>query len=155
MEHHEEREDIYSGRHISWPWVLVGILITLGMQTLLGSLLAAFGVTVPSFALVALVSTVGFVLGGVVLGLMSPGYTAWEAGFASVVAAAGAVFLASRLLTFAQGLIVLLPLAICWGLLWGLAGGWVGEQIQWSWVSHHPRAKRSPGSTQPPAGNPG
>jgi len=143
MQHLQEREDIYSGRHISWPWMLVGILITLGVQTLLGSLLAAFGISIASFAVVLGVSTVGFALGGVVIGVMSPSYTAWEAAFASVVAAAGIVFLGSRLLAFAQGLIVLLPLAVCWGLLCGLVGGWLGEQIQWSWESHHPKTSPS------------
>jgi hypothetical protein len=126
----DDREDIYSGRRIAWQWVLVGVLITLGMQSLLGATMAAVGVDVTDWTVVFVVSTVGFALGGIVIGLMSPGYTAWEAGFASVAAAGGLVFLASRLLAFASGLVAILPLAVVWGLLCGLAGGWIGERIQ-------------------------
>lgn len=125
----DERQDIHSGRRLEWRWVGVGTLIVLGMQTLLGALLAALGADAASWPFVVLEVTVAFALGGVVVGLLSPGYTAWEAGFASVIAAAGLVFLASRLLG-SEGLLRVLPVAVCWGLLCGLAGGWVGERLQ-------------------------
>lgn len=123
-------QDIYSGQKMEWRWVLVGTLIMLGMQSLLAALLAAFGAEAGGWASVGVTTTLAFVLGGVVIGVMSPGYTAWEAGFASVLAAGGMVFVASRLLAFGGGLVVILPLAVLWGLLFGLAGGWVGEKMQ-------------------------
>lgn len=125
-----EREDIYSGQGIAWRWVLVGTLIVLGVQTLLGALLAALGVQISTLGPYVLTTTVAFVAGGMVIGALSPGYTAWEAGFASVLASAGSLFLTIRLIDFTEGLIVLTPIAVGWGLLCGLAGGWIGERIQ-------------------------
>lgn len=125
-----EREDIYSGHRIEWRWVFVGTLIVLGTQTLLGAVLAAFGVQAYSLGLYTLTTTVAFVVGGAVIGAASPGYTAWEAGFASVLAAAGSLFLTMRLVPSTEGLQVLTPIAVGWGLLCGLAGGWIGERIQ-------------------------
>jgi len=125
-----EQQDIYSGRSIEWRWVLVGTLIMLGMQNLLAALLVAFGAEVGGWAVVGVATTLAFFLGGIVIGLMSPGYTAWEAGFSSVLAAGGMVLVASRLLAFGGGLVVILPVAVLWGLLFGLGGGWVGERLQ-------------------------
>jgi len=126
----DEREDIYSGHHFVWRWVLVGTLIVLGAQSLLTALLAALGVDVASVGVFLVTTTIAFLLGGAVIGWLSPGYTAWEAGFASVLAAAGSLFLAMRLLNYGSGLLVVTPIAIGWGLLCGLAGGWLGERIQ-------------------------
>ena len=124
-----ERQDIYSAGGIGWRWVLVGVLIVLGTQTLVAAVFAAFGREVDSLTGAFLVATVGFLTGGAVIGMLSPGYTAWEAGFASVLAALGSVFLAARLLD-AGGLVALVPIAVGWGLLCGLAGGWLGEHLQ-------------------------
>ncbi len=126
----DERQDLYSGRSIEWRWVLVGTLIVLGMESFLGALGASLGMEITSVGVFVVVTTVAFALGGVVIGVMSPGYTAWEAGYASLIAALGIVFLAIRLLDFAGGLTALLPVALLWGLLCGLAGGWIGERFQ-------------------------
>jgi hypothetical protein len=126
----DERQDIYSGHRFVWRWVLVGTLIVLGTQALLTAFIAAFGVQVVSIGVFALTTTIAFLLGGAVIGWMSPGYTAWEAGFASVLAAAGSLFLGIRLLDFGDGLVVVTPIAVGWGLLCGLAGGWLGERLQ-------------------------
>jgi hypothetical protein len=126
----EEREDIYSGRRMEWRWVMVGTLIMLGMQSLAAALLVAFGADPGGWAVAGIATSLAFFVGGIVIGIMSPGYTAWEAGFASVLAAGGMVLVASRLLAFGRGLVAIVPLAILWGLLLGLAGGWVGERIQ-------------------------
>ena len=125
-----ERQDIYSGQGIGWRWVGVGVLIVLGTQSLIGAVLAAIGLDVASLATLVVLISLGFFTGGAVVGLLSPGYTAWEAGFASVIAALGTVFLAARLLEFGQGLVALVPIAVGWGLLCGLAGGFVGERLQ-------------------------
>jgi hypothetical protein len=126
----EERQDIYSGRPLAWRWVGVGVLVVLGTATLAGAVLAALGVDAGSLAALIPIISVAFFVGGAVVGLLSPGYTAWEAGIASVVAATGALFLATRLLLGGYGLLVLSPLVIGWGLLCGLAGGWLGERLQ-------------------------
>jgi len=126
----QERQDIYSGQALAWRWVGVGILVVLGTATLSAALLAALGVGVDSLPVLFVVTSLAFGVGGAVVGLLSPGYTAWEAGIASVVAAGGALFLATRLMPGGHGLVVLFPLAIGWGLLCGLAGGWLGERIQ-------------------------
>ena len=126
----EERQDLYSGRRIEWRWVLAGALIVLGMQSFLGALCASLGAQVTSLGVFLGVTTIAFALGGVIVGMMSPGYTAWEAGYASLLSAIGIVFLAVRLLDFAGGLMGLLPIATLWGLLCGLAGGWLGERFQ-------------------------
>jgi hypothetical protein len=131
-----ERQDIYSGQGIGWRWVGVGVLIVLGTQSLIGAVLAAFGFEVATLGAFVVVTSLGFFTGGAVVGLLSPGYTAWEAGFASVIAAVGTVFLAARLLEFGAGLVAIVPIAVGWGLLCGLAGGFLGERLQ---ASNHDR----------------
>jgi len=126
----EERQDIYSGRPLAWRWVGVGVLVVLGTASLTAAILAALRVDLGSLPVLVLVTSLAFAVGGVVVGLLSPGYTAWEAGIASVVAASAALFLATRLLIGGYGLLVLLPLVVGWGLLCGLAGGWLGERLQ-------------------------
>lgn len=110
--------------------MLVGALIVLGLETLIGSTLAAFGQDVSSLGIFLFATTVAFLVGGGVIGWMSPGYTPWEAGFASVLAALGTVGLAVRLLHFGDGFYVTVPVALVVGLLCGLAGGKIGERIQ-------------------------
>jgi hypothetical protein len=134
-----ERQDIFTGRRMEWRWVGVGVFVDLGMATLLAAVVAALGGNVTSPGVIVGVTTLAFGLGGVVVGLLSPGYTAWEAGIASLVAAAIAILLAARILDFAQGIIVLLPVAALWGLLCGLAGGRLGEGLQ---SSRQAREKR-------------
>ena len=80
--------------------------------------------------LLLLLTTIAFGVGGAVVGLLSPGYTAWEGGIASLLAAVVAILLASRLLESAEGIVVVLPVAGLWGMLCGLAGGYVGELLQ-------------------------
>ena len=126
----EERQDIYSGRAIEWRWVFVGALIVLGLQTLIGATLAALDVAVASVGVLLFATTVSFLVGGGVIGWMSPGFTAWEAAFASVLAAAGTVFLAARLLNLGEGFLLTVPIGLGWGLLCGLIGGRIGERIQ-------------------------
>lgn len=126
----EPRQDIYSGGRIEWRWVLVGALIVLGLETLIGSTLAALGQEVASLGVFLFATTVAFLVGGGVIGWMSPGYTPWEAGFAGVIAALGTVGLAVRLLHYGDGFYVALPIALAVGLLCGLAGGRIGERIQ-------------------------
>lgn len=125
-----ERQDIFTGRQMEWRWVGVGVFVDLGMATLLAAVVAALGSEVTSPAIIVGLTTLSFGLGGVIVGLLSPGYTAWEAGIASLVAAGVAVLLAARILDFAEGIVVLLPVAGLWGLLCGLAGGRLGEHLQ-------------------------
>jgi hypothetical protein len=125
-----ESQDIYSGRRIAWRWVWVGVLVVLGMATLLGATLAALGVSTTSFGVFLLVSLIAFLLGGAVIGWLSPGQTPWEAGVASLIAAAWMGFLAMRLLHFGSGFAVTLPVGLALGLGFGLLGGWIGEHIQ-------------------------
>jgi hypothetical protein len=136
-----ERQDIFTGRHMEWRWVGIGIFVDLGMATLLAAVMAALGRDVTSLGVIVGVTTLSFGLGGAVVGLLSPGYTAWEAGIASLAAAGVALLLAARILHFAEGIVVLLPVAALWGLLCGLAGGRLGEHLQSS-----RRASRTPGS---------
>jgi len=110
--------------------VVVGCLIVLGLESLLGATLVAFGFDIDSIGFLLFATTVSYLVGGGVIGWMSPGFTPWEAAFASVLAAAGTVFLSSRLLTFGEGLVATLPIAVGWGLVCGLAGGRIGERIQ-------------------------
>ena len=128
----DDRQDIYSGRRIEWRWIGVGVLVVTGLATLLAAVAAAIGVDVTSLGILLPLTTLAFGLGGTLVGMLSPGYTAWEAGIASLLAAGAAIVLASRLLDFAEGLMVALPFAALWGLLCGLAGGWLGERLQGS-----------------------
>lgn len=112
--------------------MVVGALIVLGLEALIGATLAAFGFggAMSSLGGFLFTTTVAFLVGGGVIGWMSPGYTPWEAGFASVLAALGTVGLAVQLLNFGDGFFVALPVALLVGLLCGLAGGRIGERIQ-------------------------
>ena len=123
-------DDVYSGKGIEWRWVFVGMLIVLGLQSLLAAALGAAGLDLSQFLWSFLTITVAFAVGGVLIGWMSPGYTPWEAGFASLLAAAATILLTVRLFTETQGLEVLIPLAGFWGLACGLIGGKIGERIQ-------------------------
>lgn len=122
------RQDLYSGRRIAWRWVLVGALIVLGTETLFASTVAAIGGRVTEPWTFVLGTTVAFLVGGFVIGLLSPGWTIWEAGYAGVIAVAWTGFLLARLLD--SGFLATLPLGLAWGLLCGLAGGWIGERLQ-------------------------
>lgn len=124
------RQDLYSGRRIEWRWVVVGALIVLGLETLVGSSLHALGVgkDPTSFWLFFCSTTVAFLVGGGVIGMLSPGWTVWEAGFASAIAVVWTGFLVSRLLD--ASFLSAIPLGLVWGILCGLAGGWVGERLQ-------------------------
>ena len=124
------RQDLYSGRRIEWRWVAVGALIVLGLETLVGSSLHALGVgdSPTSFSLFFVSTTVAFLVGGGVIGMLSPGWTIWEAGFASAIAVVWTGFLLARLLD--ASLVSTMPLGLAWGVLCGLAGGWVGERLQ-------------------------
>ena len=110
--------------------MLVGSLIVLGLETLIGATLAAFGLEVGSLAVFLLATIIAFFVGGIVIGWMSPGYTPWEAGFASVLAALGTLGLAVQLLHFGEGFYVTAPVVLGIGLLCGLAGGRVDERMQ-------------------------
>ena len=133
----ERRQDIYSGRRMEWRWVAVGVVAIAGMGTLLAALLAACRVDVAGWVAGIRVVTAAFALGGLLVGMLSPGYTVWEAGFASVIAASALIVLADRLLEAGPGVFVLLPLVLGWGLISGLIGGRIGE-----WIQH-----RSPSGT--------
>lgn len=122
------RQDLYSGRRIVWRWVLVGTLIVLGAETLLGSSLYAIGYDPRHFGVFFVTTSVAFLAGGLVIGLLSPGWTIWEAGYASGIAVVWTGFLVARVLD--MHLLSALPLGLAWGVLCGLAGGWLGERLQ-------------------------
>ncbi len=122
--------DVYSGKGIEWPWVFVGMLIVLGLQSLLAAGLTIAGFDLSSFTPLFITISVAFFVGGVLIGWMSPGYTPWEAGFASLLASAATILLTIRMFAEAQGLEVLIPVAGAWGLICGLVGGKIGERIQ-------------------------
>lgn len=122
--------DVYSGKGIEWPWVIVGTLIVLGLQLLIAALISLLGFDLSAFVPAVATISLAFFIGGILIGWMSPGYTPWEAGFASLIAAAATIFLTTRLFQFTQGLEVLIPLAGVWGLVCGLIGGKIGETIQ-------------------------
>ncbi|HVP31895.1 MAG TPA: hypothetical protein VMW35_22335 [Myxococcota bacterium] len=126
-----DRQDIYSSYSITWHWVLVGAIVVLGVATLVGSSLAAFGMNLESNLVPFVASTlVAFLIGGVIIGWLSPGYTMWEAGLASVAAAIWLVFLAIRLLHFDTMFLYTLPIGLLLGLGAGLLGGRIGEMLQ-------------------------
>jgi len=122
--------EVYEGKPIEWRWVLVGMLIVLGLQSLLVSLLAVAGVDFRSLGLLAGTTTVSFLGGGILIGWLSPGYTPWEGGFASGLAAVGSILVTTSVYSAAHGIAVLIPIAGLWGLLCGLVGGKLGELIQ-------------------------
>ena len=129
-EHDQHRQDLYSGSGIEWRWVLVGALIVLGLETIFATLLSLFGMSADGFAGLLLTSTLGFFFGGMLTGMMSPGYTAWEGGMASLLAALASVFVVARLLGFGDDFLRTVPIGAAWGMLCGLAGGRVGEFFQ-------------------------
>jgi hypothetical protein len=126
-----ESEDIYSGKQIVWRWVLVGTLVVLGTATLLGASLIALGIHLEqSLGTMLLVILVAFVIGGAITGWLSPGWTMWESGLASMLASLWLAFLALRLLQIESQALYLLPLGLLLGLGCGLLGGRLGERLQ-------------------------
>lgn len=124
------RQDIYSGRRLEWRWVLVGTLIMLGLQTLAGTLLGLLGLDHETFLFLILVTTGGFLGGGVLIGWLSPGWTVWEAAFSAVLAAATTAVLALGLLPMGGGFLGSVPVGLAWGVLCSLAGARLGERLQ-------------------------
>lgn len=122
--------EVYEGKPVEWRWVLVGMLIVLGLQSLLVSLLAVAGADFRGLGVLAATTTVSFLGGGILIGWLSPGYTPWEGGFASALAAVGSILVTTSVYSAAHGIIVLVPIAGLWGLLCGLVGGKIGEMLQ-------------------------
>jgi hypothetical protein len=111
------RDTLYRAFHPGW--VTIGIAVRLGLQLL---------AWVTGFGLMGGLS--GYVVMGVLIGLLSPGDTLIElAAAAFLIATVG--FVIDHLLLSVLG--VGLVLAVGYGLLGfflGLAGGWVGERLQ-------------------------
>ena len=122
--------NLYSGKAMEWRWIFVGMLIVLGLQSLLAALLAALGIDLAELVWLAITISAAFFGGGLLIGWMSPGYTFWEAGVASLLAAAATVLFTVRLFAETQGLEAVVPLVAAWGLACGLAGGRLGERMQ-------------------------
>jgi hypothetical protein len=126
----DPNEDIYSGKRIQWRWVLVGALVVLGSGSLLASSAAALGYELTGASVFFVITTVAFVLGGGIIGWLSPGYTPWEAGLASLLAAGWTAFLVARLVHFEGAFVWTIPVGLLWGTLCGLGGGRLGELVQ-------------------------
>ncbi|MFB6360821.1 MAG: hypothetical protein ABEH59_05810 [Halobacteriales archaeon] len=111
------RETLYRVFHPGW--VTAGIGIGLGLQLL---------AWVTGFGLVG--GLTGYVVMGLLVGLLSPGDTVFEPAVAAfLIASIG--FVIDHLLLSVLG--IGLVLAVGYGLLGfllGLAGGWVGERLQ-------------------------
>lgn len=126
----ETRQDLYSGSAIAWRWVFVGALIVLGLEALVSSVLVAVGLPANSFGTLVAAMVLAFLGGGAVIGWLSPGWTAWEGGFASALAVILSVFFAVEVIDIDRGFIAALPIGLAIGVLCGLAGGWIGERLQ-------------------------
>lgn len=99
-------------------WVLTGIGVGLGLKLLSGLLGIGLLGGLPSY----------FIM-GVVVGAASPGSTIIEPGVAAFVIAATGFVLGNLLLSlFGVGLIPAVGFGFV-GLVLGVAGGWVGEQL--------------------------
>lgn len=117
--------------HWEWRWVFVGAVIVVGLETLLTASFAALGANPASMKVFLAATVLSFFTGGALIGWLSPGWTIKEAGFASAFAVVWTGFLGMRLLALETGnLMISLPAGALAGLVCGLAGGWVGEQIQ-------------------------
>jgi hypothetical protein len=127
-------------RGFDWKWVGVGALIMLVLSFVGGLIVsliwgeelaaAAEGPTTDialtggQLAIFALISFLGFAIGGYVVGLRSAGQTIWEPAVAAAVAVAIGLLIAGN---FSVG--NLLAGAIV-PFIAGLLGGWLGERRQ-------------------------
>ncbi|MFB6228696.1 MAG: hypothetical protein ABEH88_09080 [Halobacteriales archaeon] len=99
-------------------WVLTGIGVGLGLNLLAGLLGIGLLGGLPSY----------FIM-GVLVGVASPGSTIIEPGVAAFVIAAAGYVLGNLLLSlFVVGLVPAIGFGAA-GLVLGVAGGWVGEQL--------------------------
>ena len=99
-------------------WMLAGIAVGLGLQVAAG--LTGFGL---------LGGLTGYLVMGVLIGVASPGDTVIEPGVAAFVLAALSFVVGHLVLSlFGVGLVLAVGYGAV-GLLLGVAGGWLGEQL--------------------------
>src|SRR5262245_21887700 len=128
---------------LSLKWVLIGNLVILVLNDVMKALLAgnvgaslvqSFGQPAGIYALIGIVAFGSFFVGGLVIGLFSPGETIRE----PALAAGYAVLINARMsfnsvdgnvFTVTDWLIGTL-ISVVLGLGMGLAGAWVGEHLQ-------------------------
>jgi hypothetical protein len=114
----------------SWLWVAIGFGIMLGLQVGVSFLLEAVA---PDRAVIYLLAWMApFLLGGILVGWLSPGKTFQEPAVAALVAMILAfliAYLRDPELTW-NGILGVAVFGAVPGLLLALVGGWIGEKIQ-------------------------
>lgn len=149
-----------SKQAISFKWVLIGeniiILLNLLGQALLADpvrskLLAAVPGLGGQLLFAGIVAFISFFIGGVIIGIFSPGETVREPAFAAFLAAG---FNCTENLRNVDGKNVTLlgwfigsAIVLIVGFLMALGGGWVGEKIQGDTEEKHRESQAPP----PPA----
>lgn len=118
-------------KRVQWRWVLVGIAFIYGAQLVLAGAARLLGPAVEALqvhqALFLAFTLFSFMLGGFVVGLLSPGVSVLE----PALAALGAALLDALLPppTAAQMAAGSWLVIVSTGLLLALVGGWMGERI--------------------------
>jgi predicted DNA repair protein MutK len=128
---------------LSLKWVLIGAAAILVLNDVMGLLLAgnvgasliqSLGQPTGVYALIGIVAFGSFFVGGLLIGLFSPGETIREPALAAGIA----VLINARMsftkvdshsFTFTDWMIGTL-ISVVLGLAMGLAGGWIGEKMQ-------------------------
>lgn len=130
-------------KEISYKWVVYGAAIIIGLQgtthlvisgSVGSSIVASYGATNGALMLVGIVAVIAYFIGGMVVGLYSPGETIREPAYATLLAIAPNLLtnLASHfdhgwpLAGWATGA----GLALVVGFLMAMAGAWLGEKMQ-------------------------
>ncbi len=130
-------------KHLSYKWVVIGggVIITLQFVVrllLVGSvaesITSGMDPTTGGVFLAAIVAFISYFVGGMLIGMFSPGETVKEPALAALMAIVPNIF-NQCILLIEMGQRVL-PYAAGWGItlvvgaLMTLAGAWVGEKIQ-------------------------
>lgn len=118
--------DTAQSKGLEWKWIVFGVVAGTVLCVSLHQMIAqTFHIPlIPTF-----MSLLGFVVMGIIIGYKSEGYTLKEPAIGGVVTLllVGTILAVSFEYDFTMTEKILAPIV---GLLLGLIGGWVGEQIQ-------------------------
>jgi hypothetical protein len=130
-------------KHLSYKWVIIGGGVIITLQFLMRLLLvgsvaetivAGLGPLTGELVVAGIVAFVAYFVGGMLIGMFSPGETVKEPSLATLMAIVPNIF--NQFILLVETNQRVLPYALGWGItlavgmLMAFAGAWLGEKFQ-------------------------
>ncbi|MDD8018636.1 MAG: hypothetical protein PHP42_09710 [Bacteroidota bacterium] len=125
--------DATTSKGLQWKWISIGTIVGVILSLLLFSIMKS--VFTGSDTVPRIISLLGFIVMGIVIGYKSPGYTITEPALGGFLTILITIPIFSSALNYNPGTTekVLAPV---FGFLFALLGGWVGEELDHSEKGH-------------------